>query len=54
MQRGRVSVNDNFAKVVFTLKKFLTDPQQVLVPLLFQGNAWPYSGVNEKEISTCK
>ncbi len=47
-------MNDYFAEVIFAQEKLLTDPKQILFSLFCQRNTRPYTGVNEKIITTCE
>ncbi len=45
-------MNDNLAKVSFTKKEIVTNPQKVFFALLCKPNARSHPGVDEKVITT--
>src|SRR5258705_7710609 len=50
--RNRVmTVHDNFSEFLFAIEKFISDPEQVIIPLLRQRNAGPHAGMNKAKVS---
>lgn len=51
MRYRRVAVNDQFAVIKLRVEKLAADPEQVVKPLSFEGNAGANAGMNEQQIA---